>query len=249
MKYFIAFVLLAVSATVAAQPVRIHSQNDYQKAEPQVNALRNKVYSVEADVYLVNDTLKVAHNKNELATAPTLFSEYLEPVIHLFQTHHNRMGNDSSYAPILMVDIKENSEASLRALVKMISAYPFVFDRRINKSAMQVVISGERGRNWTAWPALILFDGRPDENYDAATLERVVFVSDSYLHYADGSKNKTDSLIRHAAEKVHAMKKLFRLWAIPDNPASWDHLLQLGIDIINTDKVTECRNYFSRVLQ
>jgi alkaline phosphatase len=239
-------VVLLALCNVASAQVRIHAHNDYQKAEPLVNALRNKAYSLEADVYLVNDTLKVAHNKNELATAPTLFSEYLQPIIHLFQTHHDHISDDSNYAPILMVDIKENGESALQALVKLLSAYPSVFDRSINKAAVQIVISGERGSMWTVWPATILFDGRPNENYDAATLERVAFVSDSYLHYSDHSKNNADTLLHQAAEKVHAMKKLFRLWAIPDNPASWDHLLQLGVDIINTDKITECRNYFSR---
>jgi alkaline phosphatase len=40
------------------------------------------------------------------------------------------------------------------------------------------------------------------------------------------------------------MDKLLRLWAIPDNPASWKRLQQLGVDIINTDKPAECRSYF-----
>jgi hypothetical protein len=40
------------------------------------------------------------------------------------------------------------------------------------------------------------------------------------------------------------MGKLLRLWASPDNGDSWKLQQQLGIDIINTDKVAECRNYF-----
>ena len=38
--------------------------------------------------------------------------------------------------------------------------------------------------------------------------------------------------------------KLLRLWAIPDNAAAWQRLQQLGVDIINTDKVGECREFF-----
>jgi hypothetical protein len=40
------------------------------------------------------------------------------------------------------------------------------------------------------------------------------------------------------------MGKLLRLWAIPDNAAAWQRLQQLGVDIINTDKVEECREFF-----
>ena len=246
MKFFIAGVLLAFHGVVAAQTVRIHAHNDYQKAEPLVNALRNRVYSLEADVYLVNDTLKVAHNKNELAAAPTLFSQYLQPIISLFQAYHNHVSTDSSYAPILMIDIKENGDAALYALVQLLSNYPSVFNRGINPAAVQVVISGDGGGNWQSYPSFILFDGRPNEAYDAATVKRVAFISDSYMRYSFHVKDSTDILIRQAADKVHGMKKPFRLWAIPDTPASWDHLLQLGVDIINTDKVTECRNHFSQ---
>ena len=38
-------------------------------------------------------------------------------------------------------------------------------------------------------------------------------------------------------------------WSIPNNPESWTHLRHLGVDIINTDKVAECRKYFSSVAQ
>jgi hypothetical protein len=48
MNYFIAGVLLAVSMTVTAQLVRIYAHNDYQKAGPLVNVIRNNVYSMES---------------------------------------------------------------------------------------------------------------------------------------------------------------------------------------------------------
>ncbi|HMK27646.1 MAG TPA: hypothetical protein VK483_16560 [Chitinophagaceae bacterium] len=37
---------------------------------------------------------------------------------------------------------------------------------------------------------------------------------------------------------------MLRLWATADSPNSWEHLQKQGVDIINTDKVAECRNYF-----
>jgi alkaline phosphatase len=239
-------VLLFAGATIHGQKVLIHSHNDYHQSEPLINALRNKVYSIEADIYLVNDTLKVAHDKRELPAAPTLKVLYIQPIINLFQANHGQISSDHDYSPVLMVDIKENGEAVLAALVRLLSAYPSVFDRKINQKAVQVVISGDRGdrSKWNSWPSFFLFDGRIGEPYDKEQLERVAFISDSYLNYAK-QKDSTDSLIKHLSAKTHQLKKLLRLWAIPDHPSSWRHMHSLGIDIINTDKVEECRNYFT----
>ena len=223
--------------------VRIHAHNDYQKPEPLINALNNKVFSLEADVWLVNDTLKVAHDARELPTAPTLFSQYLQPIIQLFENNKGHISSDKKYAPVLMVDIKENGEAALTALVKSVAAYPTVFNRNVNPLAVQLVISGERGDNWLQWPSYILFDGRPYEQYNAEVLQRIAFISDSYINFLK-FKDSTDTQIKQSAEKIHAVKKLFRLWTIPDSPSSWEKLLDLGVDIINTDKVAECSMYF-----
>jgi hypothetical protein len=45
------------------------------------------------------------------------------------------------------------------------------------------------------------------------------------------------------------MSKLLRLWGIPDNASSWQRLQQLGVAIINTDTVEECRKYFIKAGQ
>lgn len=223
----------------------IHAHNDYQKPEPLTNALRHKVFSVEADIYLSDNRLLVAHDKKELTTAKTLESLYLQPIIELFRKHKGTISEDSSYAPVLMIDIKENCEAAIAQLIKLVSTHRSVFDRSVNAKAVQLVVSGDRGASskWASYPSYIFFDGRPNEIYDSVTLQRVAFISDSYLKYVTPQDNNTN-LIGQVVKKVHDMNKLLRLWASPDNPDSWKLQQQLGIDIINTDKVEECRNYF-----
>ena len=246
MKWHLLYILFTLTCFLSiAQPL-IHAHNDYQKPEPLINALHNKVFSVEADIYLSGNRLLVAHDKSELPTAGTLDSLYLQPIINLFRQHKGTISEDNKYAPVLMIDIKENGEAVIATLIKFLSAYPSVFDRSINKRAVQVVLSGDRGTisKWSSYPSYIFFDGRPYEVYDSVTLHHVAFISDSYLNYTRPA-DSANATIKRLAEKVHSIKKLFRLWAIPDTPGSWDHLLQLGVDIINTDKVTECRNYYS----
>ena len=144
-----------------------------------------------------------------------------------------------------MIDIKENGEAALTQLIKLVSQHRPVFDRSVNAKAMQLVISGNRGASstWTSYPSYIFFDGRPKETYDSVTLQRVAFISDSYSNYINPHDSIT-SRIRQVVKKVHGLGKLFRLWGSPDNYESWKQQQQLGVDIINTDKVEECSNYF-----
>jgi len=240
---FCLFIILAGPAQ--AQPL-LHSHNDYQQARPLTNALKNRVFSLEADVYRTERGLVVAHNMKDTVTAPALAGLYLQPIIRLFRKHHDRISQSKTYAPILMIDSKEAGAAVIAQLVTATAAYPSVFDRSVNRLALQLVISGDRGNlsQWTSWPSFIQFDGRPYEVYDSATLQRVAFISDAYFKYVTATDSTTR--IRQLAEKVHAMGKRLRLWAIPDNPAAWKRLLELGVDIINTDKVGECRDYFSK---
>ncbi len=246
MKFHCLLLVLLLTIAATAQPPRIHAHNDYEQPEPLTNALRQQAFSIEADVYLVNDTLRVAHDAKNLAIAPSLNSLYLQPIIQLFRTHQGHISSDPWYSPVLVIDIKQNGEQVLAKLVQELSAAPTVFDRTVNPQAIQVIVSGERTaiNNWKNYSSLILFDGRPYENYDSLSLQKIGFVSDAYYNYIRPA-DSTDIRIQQLAEKLHRMGKLVRLWATPDYPQAWEHLQKLGVDIINTDKVAECRNYFS----
>ena len=240
MKYCGLLLFIFLSSIAIGQPL-IHSHNDYEQAVPLTNALRHQVFSIEADVFLYNNKLVVAHSKNELPAAPTLDSLYLQPIVALFAKHNGRISSDSNYASILMIDIKENGEAVLAKLLSMLQLHRSVFDRTVNKLAVQIVISGDRGpiATWSSYAPMLFFDGRPYEMYDSATLDRVAFISDGYANY----KNNTAG-IEQAAAAIHSKHKLFRLWGYPDTPDMWQQVLQWGVDILNTDKVKECRESF-----
>lgn len=245
-NYLASIIVLLESVFASAQPPLIHSHNDYQQAEPLTNALRNKVYSIEADVYLLNGELRVCHDKKDLPMAPSLLSLYIQPIIDSFRANKGHLTADKNYSLALMIDIKESGQVALASLVKLLSSYQSVFDKSVNTSAAQVVISGDRGdpSTWPSSPSFILFDGRPNEHYDGQILNKVSFISDSYLNYTR-KQDSIDASIKQTVEKIHAMKKLVRLWAIPDNPPGWVHVRGLGVDIINTDRVSECRAQFS----
>ena len=107
MKYLLCMLFIFTCSQLPAQPL-IHAHNDYQKPAPLSNAVRYKAFAIEADIYLSGMKLLVAHDKKELATAPSLDSLYLQPIINLFRRHQGTISEDSNYAPVLMIDIKEN---------------------------------------------------------------------------------------------------------------------------------------------
>jgi hypothetical protein len=231
---------------ITSAQVHLHAHNDYQKPQPLVNALNNKVYSVEADIFLAGNALAVAHNRADIDTAKTLERMYLHPLEELFLQHHDHLSEDAGYHVILMLDIKENATAVIPKLIQLLQPYRRYFDRSQNPAAVQIVLSGDRGpvAQWTHYPVYIFFDGRPDESYDSLTLSRVAFISDNYFHYTSQQSPSDMSRVKAVINKVHALGKPIRLWASPDTEAGWRNLHQLGADIINTDKVEECRKFF-----
>ena len=147
-----------------------------------------------------------------------------------------------------MIDIKEHSELVIPQLIKLLAPYRNVFDRSVNKHAVQVVLSGERGNihDWKNYPSYILFDGRPYETYDNTTLDRVAFISDSYMNYIK-PKDSIDIKLNQLVLETHQKGKLLRLWATPDDQTGWIKFYNAGVDIINTDKVEECSRYFRKI--
>ena len=235
MKASVLLIFFFCRISIQAQPVRIHSHNDYRQAHPLQEALSQKVFSLEADIFLYQGQLRVAHDESELPTAPSFDSLYIQPLLVWFDTNPEGYSN---HFPYLLIDIKSNSALVLPALIKLLEPYTTLF----NPHKMQVVISGDRGdqKKWDSLPGYFLFDGRPNEQYDVNALTRVGFISDSYKNYSRQSRKKIKAL----ASRVHQSGKLLRLWGIPDQPAYWKKMKAWGVDIINTDQVRICREYF-----
>ena len=244
MKPVLFFILYFLSLVSNGQ-IKIHAHNDYEKPEPLFNALRNKVFSVEADVFLINEKLFVAHTINEIDSQTTLESLYINPIIKLFDQNGGRVSTDDNYVFSLVIDIKNRGTETLKKLSYEMQSLAKYFDRGVNPKAVQIIISGDRGPigSWRHYPSFIYFDGRPFEKYDSKTLSKVAIVSDSYTKYATSIPPDTDR-IRTVTLQVHQWNKPIRLWAAPDNEQAWKFLKDAGVDIINTDKVQECAKYF-----
>src|SRR4030095_9098777 len=77
--------LLAASSSSAGEMglrplIQAHSHNDYEQAQPLVDALKLGFCNIEADIYLVEGKLLVAHPLERTHPDKTLQSLYLNPL-------------------------------------------------------------------------------------------------------------------------------------------------------------------------
>lgn len=230
-----------------------HSHNDYHQNIPLLTAYYAGMGSIEADVFLKNGVLYVAHDTSEITAEATLKALYLEPLAKFYQKNGNQPYADAKMKLQLVVDIKEDYPSVLVQLIKELEAYPGVFNSQVNSNAIRIVISGDMPKpdDFRNYPNYLSFDGRPHVNYTADQLKRIAMISDDLKNYtswngkgnptpADLQKMKT--LIDHA----HSQNKPFRFWATQDSPNTWIVLERLGADWINTDQPGKLKDFYAQ---
>ena len=113
---------IVVSAQVANFPHKTvkHAHNDYLNRRPLFDALEQGFNSVEADVFLIGDSLFVSHDRHEITPGSTLRKLYLDPLKKRVQQNNGSVyGNGEEL--ILFVDIKDDGKnvyKKLHAILK-----------------------------------------------------------------------------------------------------------------------------------
>src|SRR5690606_13064648 len=91
----------------AGELVRGHSHNDYEQPEPLEDALASRLYSVEADIWLVDGALQISHRPWDYVGR--LATLYLDPLQERVDTWGSVYGDDEPFH--LWLDIKDSSPA------------------------------------------------------------------------------------------------------------------------------------------
>ena len=247
---------LPALATVA--PLRnAHAHNDYEHNRPLHDALAQGFTSVEADVYLIGDSLYVAHHKPFYRDpARTLEQLYLRPL----RAHIQRTGG-KVYAGFtdpfyLFIDLKTAADSTYLALEKVLQRYADILQNCTNKKCstapVQIVLSGNRPIEKLSKQPMrhATLDGRPGDLGKKIAPALMPIISDNYRNQfkwlgsgempAD-EKQKLNDLVK----RVHAEGKKLRLWASPENEKVWEALRQAGVDLLNTDRLEELRVFLT----
>lgn len=81
------------SLTQGIIPKSLHSHNDYWRPLPFYSALSSGAISIEADVWLYNDTLHVGHEESALTPERTFDALYVQPILDVLR----RQNPDSDF--------------------------------------------------------------------------------------------------------------------------------------------------------
>ncbi|MEW9871788.1 hypothetical protein [Arthrobacter sp. HS15c] len=137
--------LTGIAAPPAAQPANApasvvlgrplaaaHAHNDYEHDRPLFDALEHGFTSVEADVWLVDGELLVAHDLEDAKPGATLESLYLDPLDELVRNQGHSVYPHWDGSLQLLIDIKSEGEATYAAIEKELAGHPEIMSRYSN---------------------------------------------------------------------------------------------------------------------
>ena len=249
-------VLLALVAfNLQAQPViysvsNAHSHNDYEQKVPFWLAYNEGFGSIEADIFLRQDSLVVAHSTKELALQRTLEAWYLDPLLACVRKNGGRPYSNGGGPLQVLIDLKTDSIHTLDRLIKVLGKYPEL----TGNPGIRFVITGSRPASslWPSYPSWIWFDGVLSDEYDKAAMDRVAMLSDDFKVFSNwnggGNIPAPDwARLEAAVRKAHQWKKTVRFWDAPDVINAWYQFMHLQVDYINTDHIVALSQFLHRL--
>ena len=245
-------VLIFCSVNVSAQNrVLLHSHNDYERVAPFWAAYSERFDSVEADVYCIDGTLFVSHDRKDIKPERTFEALYIQPLLQVFSQNGGRVWADSEQTLQLLVDIKETTEPTLGTLVKLLLAHRDVFDPAVNPYAVRVVMTGNvpAPADFGKYPDFIFFDGNLELEYTPSQLQRIALFSAPFYKYTlwrgrgRGSKAGWEKVM-DAVGRAHSQGKPLRFWGAPESETVYHVFYSLGIDYMNSDRPDECALFY-----
>lgn len=228
-----------------------HAHNDYEHDRPLFDALEHGFTSVEADVWLVDGELLVAHDLEDVQPGVTLESLYLDPLSELLRGHGRSVypGWDGSFQ--LLIDIKSDGESSYAAIEKELAEHRSIMTRYSNGKTKTgpviAVVSGNRplGTMENLNSRFAFYDGRSADLASGLSADLMPLVSENWnkLFAWQGTGPMPESQkvkLREYVELAHAQGYRVRFWGTLDVPgaareALWTELHSAGVDHINTD--------------
>ncbi|MFD4027452.1 phosphatidylinositol-specific phospholipase C/glycerophosphodiester phosphodiesterase family protein [Streptomyces sp. NPDC058576] len=257
------------TATAVAAPARprgprplrhAHAHNDYLHPRPLHDALARGFTSVEADIFLVEGELLVAHEPATLDPTRTLASLYLDPLAALVRAGHGSV-HPHHRAPLqLLIDIKADGVAAYGELDRQLRRHHRMLTRyqhgRVVPKAVTAVISGDRAARApmeAQRTRLAFYDGRLDDLGAGAPASFAPLVSANWTQtfgwlgagpFLPSERDRLRALVAAA----HREGRRIRFWATPDRPgpereAVWSELLAAGVDHLNTDDLAGLENF------
>lgn len=228
-----------------------HAHNDYEHERPLYDALDHGFTSVEADVWLVDGELLVAHDRVDVQPGRTLESLYLDPLERRARNHGGDIYPAWDGVFQLLIDVKSEAtptyraiDAELREHRKIMTSYS---QGTVRADAVTAVISGNRDLQLmqAQKKRFAGYDGRLADLDAGLPATDMPLVSDNWTRHftwqgigpmPEAERQKLRDIVARAHEAGYRV----RFWATPDmdgpaRDAVWQELLDADVDHINTD--------------
>ncbi|MFJ8801882.1 phosphatidylinositol-specific phospholipase C/glycerophosphodiester phosphodiesterase family protein [Streptomyces sp. NPDC102487] len=244
---------LAADAKSRTRPLwRAHAHNDFDHPRPLLDALDHRFGSVEADIYLVEGQLLVAHDPVDLDPTRTLESLYLAPLAARVRAQHGSVYRGHRTPLQLLVDIKTEGASTYLELDRQLRRHRHLFTTyahgRTRPGPVTAVISGDRAARAPMEAQTVrhaFYDGRLADLGSAAPASFVPLISDNWtLNFSWLGAGPFPAVerakLRTITATAHRNRQKVRFWATPDvaspeREALWRELLAADVDYLNTD--------------
>jgi hypothetical protein len=252
----LAMMSVSCRATEPVPLIHAFAHNDYQHAHPLTTALECGFGAVEADIFLIDGKLLVAHDRDKVRPERTLEALYLDPLRERVRANGGHVYRDSPEPLRLFIDFKMPAAVMYPTLRGTLQRYQDILTNwqgdRVHERAVTIVLTGDRpsADEVAREPLrLVALDGHMPTNLDsdapAAVMPelsgewKTMFTWDGRGTMPADERGKLRALV----ERVHAKNRRLRLWGAPDVAVTWSELLAAGVDRINTDDLRGLRGF------
>ena len=185
----------------------------------------------------------------------TLQRLYLDPLMTRVRANGGRVYKNGP-AFWLLVDIKSEAEPTYRALEGVLARYADMLTTTTGdqheREAVTVVISGNRPIELMTKQQVRYagIDGRLSDLDSDVAASLMPMISDNWaLHFRWRGQGEFPpeerSRLSTYVRKAHDRGRIVRFWGTPEEPTLSRELDDAGVDLINTDKLAELRDFLS----
>jgi hypothetical protein len=255
--FVVSLTVFAATGVLRADEVKplehAHAHNDYEHARPLLDALDHGFTSVEADIYLVDGKLLVAHNFGDVKSDRTLESLYLAPLLKRVEENGGRVFKGGPRF-FLLVDIKSQPQEVYAKLKEILPKYERMLtgieSGKLREGAVTIVLTGARPEIGLADIGLryVGLDGHVDELGSPLPAHFMPMVSgkwgDSFAWKGDGEMPAEErAKLQGMVKQAHAAGRVIRFWATPEKESVWRELRGADVDLINTDELARLQGF------
>jgi hypothetical protein len=248
--------LFCAAGRLCADPVpllRVHAHNDYEHKQPLIDALDHGFCSVEADIYLVDGRLCVAHERSEVRPERTLQALYLDPLRERVKKNGGRVYPGGPEVTLL-IDLKTDWPRIypvLRGVLKEYADILVTFHDGVRETnAILAIVTGDRARTMfdgetTRYAAL---DGELADLDLGKSTDLVPWISGNwyktFLWRGQGTMDPEERVkLKAIVSRAHQQGRKVRFWGAPDQLVFWQELFNDDVDLINTDDLAGAQKF------